>query len=78
MRILNQDNNKPAKSILIMLTPSEAKELVSKIQRLTSEKGDHLHLYDETYSREITVAIYTPENLNSFNCQVIQLIEQDN
>jgi len=77
MRILNQDSNQPVKSILIMLTPSEAKELVGKIQRLTSEKGDHLHLYDEKFMREVTIAIYTPENLQSFNRQVIQLIDQD-
>ena len=60
-----------------MLTPSEAKELVDKIRQLTSEKGDHLHINDETYMREITMAIYTPENSHSFNRRVINLIEKE-
>ena len=57
MRILNEDNDQPIKGVLIMLTPSEAKELVDKIRRLTPEKGDHIHVDDETYMREITIAI---------------------
>jgi hypothetical protein len=77
MRILNKDNDQPINGVLIMLTPSEAKELVDKIRQLTSEKGDHLHINDETYMREITMAIYTPENSHSFNHRVINLIEKE-
>ena len=77
MRILDEDNDRPIKNVLIMLTPSEAKELSDKIKRLTSEKGDHLHVNDETYSREITLAIYTPNNMNSFQKRVIELIEKE-
>ena len=58
MRILNEDDNKPIKGVLIMLTPSEAKELVDKIRELTAEKGDHLHVDDESFMPEITIAIY--------------------
>jgi hypothetical protein len=77
MRILNEDNDQPIKGVLIMLTPSEAKELGDKIRRLTPEKGDHIHVDDETYMREITIAIYTPENTQSFSRRVIELIEKE-
>ena len=77
MRILNEDDNKPIKGVLIMLTPSEAKELVDKIRQLTAEKGDHLHVDDESFMREITIAIYTPENTQFFSRRVIDLIEKE-
>ena len=77
MRILDQDNDKAVNSILIMLTPSEAKELVDKIRQLTTEKGDHLHLGDETFLREITIAIYTSENVLTFNPRIVNLIESE-
>jgi hypothetical protein len=77
MRILNQETNQPVNDVLIMLTPSEAKELVDKISQLTSEKGDHLHIDDDAYIREITFAIYTPENTHSFSRRVIDLIEKE-
>jgi hypothetical protein len=77
MRILNQDDNRPVKSVLIMLTPSEAKELVDKINQLTPEKGGHLHVNDESFLREVTIAIYTPVNMDSFHRRVIDLIEKE-
>jgi hypothetical protein len=77
MRILDQDSDKPLKAVLIMLTPSEAKELTDKIRQLTSEKGDHLHLDDEMLMREITIAIYTTEYTHTFALRVIELIEKE-
>ena len=74
MRILNQDNEQPIKSALIMVTPSEAKELSDKISQLTSDKGDHIHIDDDTFMREITIAIYTQENIHFFSQRVIDLM----
>ena len=77
MRILNKDNDKPIKDALVMLTPLEAKELVDKIHKLTSEQGNHLHINDENFIHEITFAIYTSENVHSFTRRVIDLIEKE-
>ena len=77
MRILNNHEDKSIKDILILLTPNEANELKGKILKLTDEKGDHFHINDHTYEREITIAIYTPDNLDSFNPRVKDLIIKD-
>jgi hypothetical protein len=76
MRILNEDNDQVVNSVLLMLTPLEAKELAEKIRQLTPESGDHMHVNDDTFMREITIAIYTPENTQTFNHRVIELIEK--
>lgn len=77
MRILNKDDNKPVKNIIIILTPSEAKYLRDTIEQLTPEKGDHIHVSDDEFKREITIAIYTPENTHNFSPRVIDLIEKE-
>ena len=77
MRILDKDNDQAVGNILIMLTPSEAKELGDTIKQLTSEVGDHLHLSDDNYQREITFAIYTPDNTHTFSQRIIKLIEKE-
>jgi hypothetical protein len=75
MRILNMDTDQAVNSVLLLLNPAEAKELADKIRQLTPENGDHMHINDDTFMREITVAIYTPENTQTFNHRVIELIE---
>ena len=77
MRILNQDDDKPIEGVLIMLTPFEAKQLSDFLSQLTPDAGDHLHVNDETFMKEITIAIYTSENTHTFSRRVIDLIEKE-
>lgn len=77
MRIIDEENNKTIKSILIMLTPSEATELASKLKALNPVIGDHLHVNDLEYQREITVAVYTDQNLRFFTEEVNRIIKED-
>jgi hypothetical protein len=74
MRIIDQNRDEPLDGITIMLTPSEAAELASKIKNLDIATGDHAHVFDADYKREIIVAVYTTENLHLFHDKVRRAI----
>ncbi len=74
MRIIDYKNNTTIDSILIMLTPSEASEMVSKIESLDPGSGDHVHINDIDYKREITIAIYSEQNPHFFSDKIQNLI----
>lgn len=76
MRIYDPKNKKSFRKILIMLTPSEVQELVGTLESL-SITNDHIHIADDQFKREITVGLYTPENLRNFSDEVIRLIQED-
>jgi hypothetical protein len=75
MRIIDEKNKRSFDSILIMLTPSEASELVSKIKSLDSSLGEHIHVNDLQYEREITFAIYTDQNLHLFTEEIQNILK---
>ncbi len=75
MRIIDKKNKTTLDTILIMLTPSEASELASKIKSLDPSTGDHLHLNDAEYEREITLAVYTDENFVFFADDIRNIIK---
>jgi len=80
MRILNQDDDKSTKNILILLTPSEAAELRDDLESLLhqNENNQHTHINDIEYSREITIAIYRDsENIDQFDERTQRLILMD-
>jgi hypothetical protein len=74
MRILDEDNDKIIENILIMLTPEEAHELSGSLNSINPDIGDHIHVADKNFSRQITIAIYTPNNLKYFNNRVKEMI----
>lgn len=76
MRILDK-SGKSLNSILLMLTPEEAEELIGDLESLDPAVGNHSHINDINYTREITVAIYTPENLRFFSQDVRKAIETE-
>ena len=61
--------------ILIILTPSESSELASKIKSIDPNMGEHIHVDDQEYSREITIAVYTDQNLHYFTKEIRELIK---
>ncbi len=77
MRILDDDHNLPVHNVLIMLTPQEAKELRDQLLQLIASPDEHIHVPDAEYKREITVAVYTPDNIHSFGQRGQLLIEQE-
>jgi hypothetical protein len=74
MRIINEDTGDAIDSVAIMLTPSEASELASKIRSLDPEVGDHIHVTDLELLRQITVLVYTPDNLKYYSEEVRKII----
>jgi hypothetical protein len=77
MRIIDKENKKTLASVLLMLTPSEVSELISKLKTLDPAKGDHLHVDDLDYQREITIAIYTDQNLHFFTEEIARIIREN-
>jgi hypothetical protein len=77
MRILDETTGQPLKSVLLMLTPFEAHELLCKLQQIDPVIGEHFHVNDENYTKEVTIAVYTPENLHFFSDRVRLLIETE-
>ena len=67
----------PISSVLILLTPKEALELTGKVKSINSDIGNHIHVDNEEYTREITIAIYTPQNLSFFDDRIRKIIEDN-
>ena len=78
MRILDNANVRPIKQITLYLTMDEAKSLYNQLDKLISKpKIHHIHVEDESFEREITVAIYTDSNISEFDERSRRLIEKD-
>lgn len=74
MLIINEKDMTTLSSIFIILTPGEALELASKIKSIAPNIGEHIHVDDQEYSREITSAVYTDQNLHYFPKEIRELI----
>ncbi len=79
MRILNQDDNKSIRNVLLMLTVKEAAELKDDLERLLSKKvlNDHSHINDSEYIHELSLALYDTNNIGEFNERTKKLILHD-
>jgi len=69
MRILDEDTNNSLRSVTLLLTQVEARELRDALEDcFTSPQKDiHAHISDSEYLREITVAIYDTGDLSQLN-----------
>jgi len=81
MRIYNYDINKSFEEIFIYLTPNEIIELIQKLEHLLKKpKTHHIHLNEldsnDEISCEMTVSIYTSENINEFDERSKKLITE--
>jgi len=75
MRILDENTDKSLENITLYLTLSEAMELRGSLNELIENpKNNHTHINDENYQKELTVCIYSTEDLNGFNTRSIDLI----
>lgn len=73
MRILERNSNQVFEEIEIFLTLDEANELRGRLDGLISDlKIHHIHL--DSDDKELTVAIYTNENLDEFDERSRELI----
>jgi hypothetical protein len=76
MRIIDLTTNQLLEDVLIMLTPEEAARLWGAVEHIDATKANHIHVDDVEHKREITVAIYTKENLRFFRDEVRKVIEE--
>jgi hypothetical protein len=78
MRILDEISDKPAGNVILYLTFSEALELRDSLEDLLKNPlNNHVHISDENFQKEITVAIYDLKNLKGFNKRSLNLIIND-
>lgn len=79
MRILDEDSDKAIKNILILLTPEEASELRDDLERMLQKNAsdEHTHINDMEFEHEMTVAIYSSGEIDSFNERSKKLILND-
>ena len=77
MILINAKTQEPLTDVLILLTPSEAKELLDKLENLTSEAGEHIHINNDEFSKELTVAVYTRDNARYFAKEITKLIKKE-
>jgi hypothetical protein len=80
MRIYNVDADKKVNKAILYLTPDEAQEMKDSLELLIGKKNHHHeHIPDRTdnFKREITICIYTKDNLATFDERSKKLILND-
>lgn len=78
MRILADDLDRPLDRVTLLLTREEAKELLDSLKPLIMDPSQHHnHVSDSDFKKEVTIAVYTPDNLKQFDARSLRLIESD-
>lgn len=82
MRILQRETNKALDTIEIFLTLDEAKKLSGILKHMVEHpESGHSHLEADlvgnVFQKELTVAIYTDNNLDEFDERSKKLILED-
>jgi len=78
VRILDEMRDNSVGRALLLLTRSEAQELLDSLQAiLTGATKQHAHVPCEDYQKEITVALYEPGQTEGFNQRCQKLIRED-
>ena len=76
MKIYDPESKKSFRSITLFLTPAEAQELADSAAHLAAHpEKHHHHISDAEYGREITIAVYTPENRAHFDAESGRIID---
>ncbi len=78
MRIYDDHNEQSLPSVMIFLTKKELRELRGYVDSLLEGPlCDHVHLTDDEYRREITLASYSETEKNTFAEQFNELVQND-
>ena len=79
MRILDQDQDKAISRITLLLRPSEASELRDALESLlkSDRPVHHEHVPDADFEKEVTIALYSEEAMDSFDERTRRLIADD-
>ena len=78
MKIYDQESKRVLTNVTIYLTPGEARELAGAAEALADNPlHHHEHVSDKTFQQEVTLAVYTRENLDQFDEESRRLIEPE-
>ena len=79
MRILDEKTNKSVSNLTVLLEKSEAIQLIGYLEELILERttGEHYHLNNADYTKEITVALYSDDSIEGFSDRYKLLIATD-
>jgi len=76
MRILDEDRDQAIERVTVFLTRSEAGEMRDMLNALLSGDVDqHVHVSDSDFRREVTLAIYSEDDLSHFSERARRIIE---
>jgi hypothetical protein len=76
VRIYDPESKKAFQNITLFLTPAEAQELADSAEDLAAHpEKHHHHIPDAQHAREITIAVYTPENRAHFDAESNRIID---
>ena len=77
MIIFDETSNKSLDNITLLLTKNEATQMIGYLEDLllNTEKNEHYHLNNDSYSKEITIAFYNKVGcLDNFSSKYKNLI----
>ena len=78
MKIYDQDSKKVLNSITLYLKPNEATNLCDGIKDLIDNpQSHHVHLNDDNSQNEITIAVYTKDNIDEFDEESKEILGED-
>ena len=79
MRILDEETDKSVNSIIVYFTKSEALEMRDSLAQLLADPaGRHEHVSSSDYTKEVTICIYDPNELDErFHERSKKLILED-
>lgn len=78
MRILDETRDNSVDRATLLLTRTEAQELLDSLQSLLADgAGQHAHVPSEDYQKEIAIAIYDPGHVEGFNRRCQKLIQEN-
>ena len=78
MHIYDPINKRRLSEVTLFLTPEQAAELASTAEDLARDpRKHHGHVSNADYTVEITVAVYTPGNLDGFDNESRRILAED-
>jgi hypothetical protein len=76
MKIYDCENKRIVTDVCLYLTPKEAENMSTVAHNLSKHpESQHTHITNDDSSVEITIAVYTEQNLNQFDKESIAIIK---
>jgi hypothetical protein len=78
MRIYDVKHKRVLREVTLYLTPDEAGRLAAAAADLAkSSRNHHQHVNDDDLASEVTIAVYTAENLDQFDSESRRILTGD-